>query len=171
MLRYWYLLMEKAFRDQVDASETAAGGGLTQQDEQDKDRVIALILGKLTPAEENYSANDRELLGLVYFLEIFRCYVEGSSFEILMGNQVLMHFFIKHKLSKIEARWIGTLGNFGIFPIIHKPGKIYTPGDTLSRAPYIHVNDVEIRTPLLDFITKGYKEDKFYGPLIKFLNK
>lgn len=161
----------KPFRGHIDASETAVGGTLTQQDEQGMDRVIAFFSRKLTPAEENYSANDRELLGLVYFLERFRCYLEGTSFEILTDNQVLKHFFTKSNLSRREARWIETLGNFGIFPITLKPGKIHVLGDTLSRAPHIHVNDIEVMTPSLDFITDGYKEDEFYGPLIKVMNK
>ena len=135
------------------------------------DRVIAFFSRKLTPAEENYSANDRELLGLVCFLERFRCFLEGTSFEIFTDNQVLKHFFTKPELSRREARWVETLGNFGIFPINLKPGKIHVLGDTLSRAPHIKVNDIEVMTPSIDFITSAYKEDEFYGPLIQVLNK
>ena len=161
----------KPFRGHIDASETAVGGTLTQLDNEGMDRVIAFFSRKLSPAEENYSANDRELLGLVYFLERFRCYLEGSSFEIFTDNQVLKHFFSKPNLSRREARWVETLGNFGIFPINLKPGKVHVLGDTLSRAPHIRVNDIEISTPSLEFITEAYKDDEFYGPLISVIKK
>ena len=60
----------------------------------------------------------------------------------------------------------GNVGAFEIFPINLKPFKIHVLGDRLSRAPQIRVNDVEISTPSLDFITNGYKYDELYGPLI-----
>ena len=50
---------------------------------------------------------------------------------MLIDDQVLKHFFTKPKLSRREARWLGTLGNFGIFPITLKPGKIHVLGDVL----------------------------------------
>ena len=63
---------EKTFRGHIDASTEAVGGTLTQLDNDGKDRVIAFFSKKLSPAEQNYSANDRELLGLIYFLERFQ---------------------------------------------------------------------------------------------------
>jgi len=165
----------KPFRGHVDASQTAVGGTLTQLDENGKDRVIAFFSKKLSDAEANYSANDRELLGLVRFLERFRCYLEGSTFEIFTDNQVLKHFFTKKKLSRREARWLETLGNFGVFPIKLKPGKIHVLGDTLSRAPHaddsdVVVNDVEVPYIQFDNVISGYEEDQFFGPIMKALD-
>ena len=62
---------KKPFRGHIDASETAVGGTLTQLDDQGKDRLIAFYSKKLDQAERNYTANDRELLGLIYFLQQF----------------------------------------------------------------------------------------------------
>ena len=161
----------KSFRGHVDASQTAVGGTLTQLDENGRDRVIAYFSKKLCDAEMNYSANDRELLGLVRFLERFRCYLEGSHFEIFTDNQVLKHFFTKPNLSRREARWLEILGNFGIFPITLKPGKIHVLGDALSRAPHAKVNatvnDVEV--PYIEFsnIINGYEDDQFFGPILR----
>ena len=64
--------------------------------------------------------------------------------KIFTDNQVLKHFFTKAKLSRREARWLETLGNFGVFPINLKPGKIHVLGDTLSRAPQLLINDLEV---------------------------
>ena len=138
-------------------------------DSDNRDRVIAFFSKKLSQAEQNYSANDRELLGLIYFLERFRCYLEGSEFEVISDNQVLKSFFTKPKLSRKEARWLETLGNFGIFPISLKPGKIHVLGDTLSRAPHAKTNQLEILHIDLECITKGYESDKLFGPIVKYL--
>ncbi len=91
---------EKLFRRHIDASITAVRGTLTQLDDSGKDRVIALFSKKLSPAEQNYTTNDRELLGLICFLKRFRCYLEGSSFEISTDNQVLKNFFTKPERSR-----------------------------------------------------------------------
>ena len=162
---------KKPFKGHIDASTEAVGGTLTQKDDEGNDRVIAFFSKKLSPAETNYTANDRELLGLIYFLERFRCYLEGSEFEIITDNQVLKSFFTKAKLSRREARWLETLGNFGIFPITLKPGKLHVLGDTLSRAPHASANMLEVTTVDTNFITKAYESDKTFGPVIKFLNR
>lgn len=117
-----------------------------------RDRVIGFFSKKLSPAEQNYTANDRELLGLVYFLERCRGYLEGSSFEIFTDNQVLKHFFTKAKLSRREARWLETFGNFGIFPINLKSGKIHVLGGTLSRAPQLLIHDREVLQKMISLV-------------------
>lgn len=48
---------------------------------------------RLSEEEENYSVNDRERLGLVFFLKRFRCYLEGCEFEVTTGNEVFKNFF------------------------------------------------------------------------------
>lgn len=83
---------ERPFICHTDASQLAVGGTLTQRNENGEEKVISYISRGLSPTEENYSANDRELLGLVYFLKRFRCYLEGSSFEVRAENQVLKTF-------------------------------------------------------------------------------
>ena len=60
-------------------------------------------------------ANKRELLALVYFLKRFRCYVEGSPFEVFTDNQVLLHFFSKSNMNQKETRWLDLLSQFGHF--------------------------------------------------------
>ncbi len=75
----------------------------------------------------------RELYGLIHFLLRLKRYLEGSNFNIFTENQVVTSFLMKPKLSTREARWLETLGNFGIFPINLKPGKIHVLGDTFSR--------------------------------------
>jgi hypothetical protein len=56
---------KKPFRCHVDASQFAVRGTLTQEDERGFDHPIAFYSEKLSPAEANYSTNDRALLGLI----------------------------------------------------------------------------------------------------------
>lgn len=95
---------------------------------------------RLSPSEENYSANDRELLGLVYFLHRFRCYLEGAEFEVLTNNQV-NYFFTKQNLSSIEARWLAFLGQFGITQLTLVQVRIHVLGDVPSRASHARTSD------------------------------
>lgn len=105
---------EKSFKCHVDASQKAVGGTLSQADDFGRERVISYFSKRLSQEEENYSANDRELLGLVYFLKRFRCYLEGTSFEVITDNQILKSYFTKQKLSRKETRWLEFLSQFGI---------------------------------------------------------
>ena len=166
--------MSTFISENTDAQK-AVGGTLTQVDENGKDRVISYFSKKLTPEQQNYTANDRELLGLIRFLERFRCYLEGSEFEMITDNQILKHFFSKPKLSRKEARWLETLGNFGVFPITLKPGKIHVLGDVLSRAPHapdndVNVNDMEVPFIQFEDVIGEYDDDQLFGPIVRALN-
>lgn len=79
-------------------------------------------------------------------------------------------------MSRKEARWLETLGNFGIFPITLKPGKIHVLGDSLSRAPHFmkakdladaSCNGVEVPFIEIDNILTSYVDDQFFGPIVK----
>jgi hypothetical protein len=167
---------KKPFRGHIDASQLAVGGTLTQIDDDELEHPVAFYSKKLLPAEANYSANDRELLALLSFLQRFRCYLEGTEFEIFTDNQVLNHFFTKPSLSRREARWSEKLGNFGVFPITLKPGKIHVLGDSLSRAPHVInlsdetsavLNSTEIPHFDRSEILKNYDDDQFFGPVVR----
>ena len=62
------------------------------------------------------------------------------------------------------------MGNFGIFPINLKPGKIHVLGDTLPRAPQLLINDLEVLRMDSEDIFDQYEEDDFYGPLLKVMD-
>ena len=130
----------KPFRFHIDDSQNAAGGTLTQLDEYGRDRVIAFYSKLLSRTESVYTANDREILRLVSFLNRFRCYLEGTEFEVFTDNQFIKSFFKIPKLSRNESRWLENLGNFRIFPITLKIGKIRFLQNALSRAPHVMEN-------------------------------
>lgn len=164
------------FRCHIDASQLAVGGTLTQV-HATGEHPISYFSKRLSPAEENYSANDRELMGLIYFLKRFRCYLEGTSFEVVTDNQVLRSFFTKPALSRRESRWLDFLGQFGITRLTLVKGKIHVLGDALSRAPHIATNNVETRKPtsltieaeLPIGMTENYDSDQFFHTYFRAL--
>ena len=85
-----------------------------------------------------------------------------QGFEILIDNQVLIHFFSKPRESRREARWLQTLGDFGIFLINLKPGKYM----------FLEIHFLELHMVLLvvqvlntdfDNLFGSYDDDKLYG--------
>lgn len=134
--------------------------------------MVAYFSKRLNDAEENYTANDRELLGLVYFLKRFRCYLEGSEFEVITDNQVLKHFFTKPHLSRREARWLDFLAQFSITKLALKPGRLHVLGDALSRIPHkppqvqvSNVQAVSVQPP--PGFEDNYEADAVFGPIIR----
>ena len=95
----------KHFRCHIDASQTAVGGTLTQLDENGRDRVIAIYFKKLSLTESVYIASDRELLGLISFLNWFRCYLVCLVCYIVTNCRMLNYIHrrllleVKKKLS------------------------------------------------------------------------
>lgn len=166
------------FRCHVDASQFAVGGTLTQIDSKGSERVVAYFSKKLSDAEQNYTANERELLGLVFFLKRFRCYLEGSEFEVITDNQVLHNFFTKQDMSRKEARWLDLLSQFNISRISLKAGKVHVLGDVLSRAPqvvkdarYLTNNMMASSANLNLEFENDYTNDQMFGPILKGLRK
>eukprot|EP00171_Calliarthron_tuberculosum_P001356 IDg1356t1 len=163
----------KTFYCHTDACQVSVGGTLTQLESEGRDRAIAYFSRRLTPAEENYTANDRELLALVYFLKRFRCYLEGASFDIITDNQVLKNFLSKPDLSRLEARWLDLFAHFGISNIMHKAGRFHILGDVLSRAPHAplpeisNVETLEVQLP--EGFTSNYERDGIFGPIVRAL--
>ncbi len=101
--------------------------------------------------------------------------MEGQTFEIFADNQVLKYIFTKSSLSRREARWLETLGNFGIFPINMKAGKMHVLRDALSRIPNVMnskdetsavVNAVETFEVDKEIIS-GYEDDQFFRKIHK----
>jgi hypothetical protein len=102
--------------------------------------------------------------------------LEEAEFEIFTDNQVSKHFLTKSTLSRREARWSEILGNYGIFPITMKPGKVHVLGDVLSRAPHVMnssdetsavVNTTEIPRFDRSDIVRNYEADQFCGPIVR----
>lgn len=96
---------DRPFQLHVRTSGIATGATLTQKADEGREQVISYESKKLSPAEDNYTANDQELPGVVHGLQRFRCYLEGSDFIVFTDNQVLSNLLTKQQVSEKEVRW------------------------------------------------------------------
>lgn len=171
---------ENPFILHVDASQFAIGGTLTQEGEAGREMVVAYTSKKLNPTEQNYTANYRELLALATCLQRFRCYLEGATLTVITGNHVVSHFCSKLNLSRREARWLESLGDFNITALQLKPGRINVLGDALSRIR--HAKDIRVEQSRMNIVAvaeddvlrsklEAYDDDQAFGALFRRFNK
>lgn len=122
----------KPFIIQCDASNKGIGAVLCQKID-NVERPVAYLSRQLNDREQLYSTSERELLSIVYAIEKFRPYVEGSHFTIITDHSALK---MLHKMKDPHgrlARWAMNLQQFS-FDVIHRPGKSNVVPDALSRS-------------------------------------
>lgn len=117
----------------TDASDMAVGAVLSQiQDGEEK--VICYASRCLSKAERKYCVTRKELLAIVHFVKHFRHYLYGKPFLIRTDHSSLRWLLNKRDSEGQLARWIETLSSYE-FEIQHRPGKMHTNADALSRMP------------------------------------
>ena len=120
----------------VDASLVGLGAVLFQMNEENKMRVISYNSRILITQEQKLSTLDRELLAIVYALQIYEFLIFGSPHPIYIftNNKPLLHCFAKKgNLSPRFYRKQMQLTKFSKLKIIHTPGKKLTVADMPSR--------------------------------------
>ena len=136
----------------TDASDFAVAGVLLQQESHDCWHPVAYTSRKLTSAERNYMASERETLAVIRALQSWRIYL-FQHFDLVTDNMGVIHLWTKPTLTKREARWVEFLGDFD-FTVRHTPGA-QNVADSSSRHPDLqdsddaNVSDVPV-TVLLD---------------------
>src|SRR5690606_12308326 len=95
---------------------------------------VAFMSRKLNPAEINYEIYDKEMLAIVAAFELWRHYLEGAQYPILVytDHKNLEYFATTKILNRRQARWAIKLAPFD-FKIIYRPGTQNTRADALSR--------------------------------------
>ena len=82
----------------------------------------------------NYSATEREMLGVIMCLERWRQFLVGVEFVCLTDHASLVYLLEQAKLSRRQARWLDFLSQFK-FTFQHVAGKKNVVADALSRLP------------------------------------
>lgn len=113
----------------------------------------------MSPAKENYKASDRELFGMIYFLQRFCCYLEGSEFKILTENQVLKSFFNKAIPSRRKVMRLEFMSQFGINELKLVKRKVHVLGDAQSRALHIEITTAEANITILQTLSIDYLDE------------
>ncbi|GLI63416.1 hypothetical protein VaNZ11_006384 [Volvox africanus] len=127
----------------TDASDYATGGVLSQVQD-GVERVIAYESRKLTPAERNYPAHDREMLAVVHCLRVWWHHLKGPHpVTIWTDNSAVSAFKTQPLLNQRQVRWLAELEEFN-YVIEHKPGKTNVVADAISRRPDLRVHTMTV---------------------------
>lgn len=122
----------KPFSLHCDASGYGIAGMLAQEVD-GVEHPIAFASRSLTKCEANYSATEREALAVVFAVEHFRPYLEGSKpFKLVTDHASLKWFLNLANPTGRLARWGCRLSPYN-FIIEHRAGKDNVVPDTLSR--------------------------------------
>ncbi|GLI61647.1 hypothetical protein VaNZ11_004071 [Volvox africanus] len=138
----------------TDASDYATGGVLSQV-QNGVERVIAYESRKLTPAERNYPAHDREMLAVVHCLRVWWHHLKGPHpVTIWTDNSAVSAFKTQPRLNRRQVRWLADLEEFN-YVIEHKPGKTNVVADAVSRRPDLraHPMTVSVAKAAIDLAT------------------
>ena len=133
----------------VDASGTAVGAVLEQNSDGSDWKPVALFSRKLRPAEQNYSAFDRELLAAYLAIRHFRCFLEGRSFTLFTDHNPLTFAIskISDPWSSRQQRHLAYVSEFTT-DVRHIEGKYNTVADTLSRG---EISAISSPQPCVDY--------------------
>ena len=119
----------------TDASDFALGAVLQQYQPDGTLRVIAYGSRALTAPERRYCITRKELLGVVFGLKKYRQHLLGR--EILVRTDHAALTYLKRTPEPIgqQGRWLDLIAEFDITRIEHRPGRVHSNSDALSRRP------------------------------------
>jgi cleavage and polyadenylation specificity factor subunit 1 len=138
----------------TDAS-TSAMGAVLQQRRQDAWQPLAFFSRKLSPAQQKYSAYDRELLAIYEAVRHFRHMLEARHFTILTDHKPIT-FAFQQKRDNCSPRQFNHLDYISQFTtdIRHISGRDNIVADTLSRVESV----ASLATP--EALAAAQDEDK-----------
>lgn len=119
---------EKPFIVSTDASSKAVGAVLYQLDEKDHEHPIHYASRNLNDAENNYSAFEREALGIVFALKKFHNYLLCQRLKLYTEHQAL-----KYGINLRDSHGRMSLFAEFDFEIVYRPGDKNTNTEYLSR--------------------------------------
>ena len=117
----------------TDASGVGIGAVLSQV-QKGQERVVAYASRTLNKAERNYSATERECLGIVWATDHYQYFLLGAPFTIYTDHNPLSYLRSVSQPQGRLARWILKLEQYD-YEIRYKPGKSIPHADALSRHP------------------------------------
>ncbi|KAI9192163.1 hypothetical protein LWI28_019088 [Acer negundo] len=116
-----------SFEVHTDASDFAIGGVLMQEG-----HPIAFESRKLSDTEWRYTVQEKEMAAIVHCFRVWRHYLLGATFVIMIGNIATSYFQKQRKLSPKQARWQDFLAEFD-YRLEYTPSKANVVAGALSR--------------------------------------
>lgn len=155
----------KEFVISCDASGVGLGAVISQQGEQGEN-VIAYASRTLTKGEQKFSATERECLAVIWAVEKFRPYVEGTHFTVITDHYSLLWL---HNLKDPQgrlARWALRLQPYD-FSLVHRKGKEHVVPDLLSRA----LPEEKDELAQIEMVQDRVKVDPWYEKMLKAVRR
>ena len=118
---------------EVDASNYAIGGVLSQQGSDHQEHPIAYFSTALQKPQQNWSATTKESFALVMAVRHWHVYLAGRPFVLKTDHNLLVFLRSQKDPRGKIGRWINELEEFD-YKIQYIPGKDNVKADTLSRS-------------------------------------
>ena len=112
----------RKFHVHIDASTLVVGAILAQPADDSTNHPNVYASRKLNKAERNYSATERETLGMVFSLQKFRHYLLENPFTFYIDHQALKYLVNKPLHHGRICKWFLLFQEFK-FEVIIRPGK------------------------------------------------
>ena len=115
------------FQVVVDASKEGMGGVLLQGG-----RPVAFYSHQFSTCERKFGTGDREMCAIIFALKTWRCYLEGTQFDLFTDHEPLTYFESISQLDRRKAGYVEFLSRFD-FSWTHIKGNLNVVADYLSR--------------------------------------
>ena len=115
-----------------DASADAVGAVLMQKTEDGREVAIQYASRSFSEQEKRWTTMEKEAFAIVWAVTTFRTYLLGERFVVRTDNSAAATLK-KAKQPKLQ-RWAVLLAEFD-YHVEHRPGKLQTHVDALSRLP------------------------------------
>jgi hypothetical protein len=155
----------------VDASDNGLGAMLSQL-QKGEERPIDYAARALQGAQKTYTVYQKEMLGFAWALDHFEPYVYGQDRKVRIDNSALSWLKTTRNTRGPQARWLERIVEFLPFEVEHRPGRIHSNADGLSRFPWERSNTKTDEQENQDvfLVQKRTKDDAYFhnwslGPL------
>ena len=125
---------EKEFILYTDASHLAISFILGQKDDSGREKVISYGGRALRQAEKNWGISDLEGLALVEGIRYYHTYLASHKFTVITDH-IALRTLKDNRMNSRLGRWAVFLQGYQ-YDVVHKPGKLHTNADSLSRRKY-----------------------------------
>ena len=123
----------KTFIVEVDASNIAVGGVLSQDQPDGTIHPVAYLSTTLNKSQQNWSAHSKEAYAPLVAVRTWHVYLAGTSFILHSDHNPLVHLRSMKDPQGKFTRWLSELEEYD-YSVCYKPGKQNTKADALSRA-------------------------------------
>jgi hypothetical protein len=127
------------------------------------EHVIAYWSRTLKPAEQNYSVTEREALGAKEGLVKYQPFIEGEQVALITDHAALQWARVYENANRRLAAWGAVFAAYPGLKIVHRPGRIHSNVDPLSRLPRIPPHSSPVLDDIPSIVPDESKQQRVQG--------